>query len=335
LASTTINDIAKLAGVSIATVSYVINNSRRVSPEIADRVQKVIDELDYRPDETARSLRNKRTCTIGLIIPDNANPFFAEIAKGVEDAGYKSGYSVLLCNSNSMIEREIEYLKLLLAKRVDGIVLASTSHNCEHINKMKGLDVPVQLFYRNWKLKNSDIYEIDNEFVGYKATQYLLDLGHRKIAHIKAKSYQSASGKREVGYIKALQEFGINPNQKLMPRGDNLISGGERCGYELISRNEDFTAVFAANDAMAIGVMRAFRDSGISVPDDVSIIGVDDIILASYSEPPLTTISQPKYEAGIMAAENLIDRMEGKYNGSTRHINLKTQLVVRNSTKSI
>jgi LacI family transcriptional regulator len=328
----TIKDIAKRAGVSIATVSYVVNNSRVVSPEVRGRVEKAINELGYHPDINARSIKTQRTSTIGLIIPDNANPFFAEIAKGVEDAGFEAGYSVILCNSNSMEARELAYINLLLSKRVDGVVFGATSKGVEHARLLVEQSIPTAIFYREVEDLNIDSFRIDNIEAGYKATQHLIDLGHRKIACIQPRSPITPSSGRVLGFRKALLEAGIEVDEELMPVGDNLISGGGDAVMRLLQTKKCFTAIYSTNDAMAIGAMRAARDAGYQIPEDISIVGTDDILLARYSEPPLTTIAQPKQEAGSMAVKLLIERIEKRYKDGPREFILPIELIVRKST---
>ncbi len=328
----TIKDIAKRAGVSIATVSYVVNNSRWVSPELRERVQSAINELGYYPDVNARSIKTQRTSTIGLIIPDNANHFFAEIAKGVEDAGFEAGYSVILCNSNSMVEREIAYINLLLSKRVDGVVFGATSKGVEHARRLVEQSIPTVIFYREVENLNIDSIRIDNVDAGFKATQHLIDLGHRKIACIQPRSPITPSAGRVLGFRKALLEAGLEADEDLMPVGDNLINGGGDAVMRLLQTKKCFTAIYSTNDAMAIGAMRAARDAGYRIPEDISIVGTDDILLARYSEPPLTTVAQPKQEAGVMAVKFLIERIEKRHEDCPREFTLPTELIIRKST---
>jgi LacI family transcriptional regulator len=332
MARVTIKDIAKHAGVSTATVSYVINQSRYVSPELTERVTAAIEQLGYYPDDNARSLRSKRTSMIGLIVPDNANPFFAEVAKGVEDAGFEAGYTVILCNSNAMLERELAYLDVLQSRRVDGIIVLSTSSEVDHLRPVVERGVPTIVFYREVSDMDVDALMLDNQAAGYLATQHLIDLGHRDIACIKPLSPTNPSARRVAGYQQAMEDNDLVWHPALMPQGNNLISGGAEATDELLASGRPFTAIFACNDAMAIGAMRSLRDSGYRIPDDVSIVGFDDIILATYTNPPLTTIASPKQEAGRFAVERLLERIEEKHDGGLRTFTLDTELIVRGST---
>ena len=328
----TIKDVALAAGVSTATVSYVLNQSRFVSPELTERVRSAVSEIGYRPDGNARSLRSKRTGMIGLIVPDNANPFFAEIAKGVEDAGFEAGFGVILCNSNASLSRENEHIDLLLSRRVDGIIVAPTTAGLEHLDAILQRSVPLAVFYREPGVRDVDTFRNDNTRAGYMATRHLLELGHRQIACLLPNSPETPSGQRVQGYRKALAEWGLEPDPRLMLQGDNRIAGGDRAAQELMVHKAPFTAVFSSNDAMAIGALRALRSAGYQVPRDVSVAGIDDIILASYSEPPLTTVGQPKQQAGQLAAERLIERIEGRHTQGPRDFLLDLELIVRQST---
>jgi len=327
----TIKDIARQADVSVATVSYVVNKSRWVSPELTERVLKAIDQLGYSPNAVARSLRQKHTKMIGLIVPDSSNPFFAEIAKGVEDAGFEAGYSVILCNSNASLDRELVYLDLLQSKRVEGIIFIATSTQVEHVRMIVKSGIPVVIFYRELPGVDVDNFRIDNFRAGYLGTRHLIEMGHSNIACIQPASPETPSGQRVEGFQHAMQEAGIPCQKKLMPRGDNRVSGGKTAAQELAQSGLPFSAIFSTNDAMAIGAMRALREFGYLIPQNVSIVGVDDIILASYSEPPLTTVAQPKYDAGCQAVSFLIERIEGGYDQGPRNVLLDTQLIQRSS----
>lgn len=330
----TIKDIAELAGVSIATVSYVINGSRPVSAELAERVEQAIDELEYYPNEVARSLRGQRTSTVGLIVPDSANPFFAEIAKGVEDAGFEAGYTVVLCNSNLTLDRELAYLETLLSKQVDGVIIHPTTTRLEQVNLLIKNQIPVAILSRDAGDMDVDTFRIDNRQAGHDATEHLIDLGHQSIACIKPLSGTNPSAQRVDGYLEALANASIPMNAELLVQGDNTIQGGELATEQLINSNVPFTGIFACNDAMAIGAMRALREAGCSVPDDISVIGFDDIQLASYIQPALTTISNPKYELGSMAIRKLLDRIEGSLDPGPRSFPLDTKLIRRSTTEA-
>jgi LacI family transcriptional regulator len=310
-----------------------LNNKPDVAEETRKRIDDVIRRLDYRPSDLARGLRTRNTRTIAVLVPDSANPFFAEIAKGVENAGFEAGYTVFLCNSAKMLERELEYIDLLRSKGVDGIIFITTTTEIDHIRPVVENGVPVALFYRDPGKLNVDSFKIDNLRAGYLATQHLIALGHRTIACIRPSgSPETPSSQRVEGYKQALEESSLTWSASLMPQGDNLFSGGEGAARQLLDSGERFSAIFASNDAMAIGAMRALRERGYRIPEDVSVVGIDDILLASYCEPPLTTVTQLKQEAGAIAVQNLIERIEGRYKGEARETYLDIELIVRRST---
>jgi LacI family transcriptional regulator len=290
-----------------------------------------VAELGYAPNAVAQSLRRARTRSIGLLVPDNANPFFAELAKGVEDEAFDRGYSVLLCNSNSSQDREARYLQLLLAKRVDGVLLSPTTASLSQLGPFLAQQIPIVTFYRDPGQLPVDALRVDNARMGYLATSHLIELGHRRIAFIEPVSTHSASSQRVAGYRQALADAGIDADPSLVARGDNRFEGGAMAAGELLASGASFTAVVAANDATALGAMGALQQAGVRIPADVSIVGIDDIRLASFSTPPLTTVHQPKYEAGRQALGFLVERIEGS-EAPPRRIALPSHLVSRAST---
>ena len=328
----TIKDIARMAGVSTATVSYVLNGTRPVSPERHQRVTAAIRELQYRPNAVAQSLRRKQTRTIGLIVPDNSNPFFAEVAKGVEDAGYEAGVSVILCNSDSSFDRELRYMELLHNKRVDGVIFIATTAKADHVRGLTAAGVPLVTFYRQVPDLNVDTLVVDNLGGGYLATRHLIELGHTAIACVAPASSESPSALRVSGFRQAMAEAGLAVDEALIFRGDNRFSGGKDGAEHLLQTGKPMTAIFAGNDVMAIGVMRTLHLQGLSVPGQVSVVGFDGISLGAYVTPALTSIVQPRYEAGQKAFQLLLERMRDGYSGQPRAITLETRLEVRDSS---
>jgi LacI family transcriptional regulator len=328
----TIKDIASRAGVSTATVSYVINGTRFVSPELRDRVMSAVVELDYRPNAVAQSLRQKRTRTIGLIVPDNSNPFFAEVAKGVEDAGYEAGVSVMLCNSDGTFDRELRYLNLLRDKQVEGVVLIATTPGVDHLAGIVERRIPAVVFYRKAARFDVDTLLVDNFGGGHLATRHLIELGHVRIACVAPASVDSPSSLRVSGYRRAMEDAGLEIDEDLIFHGDNRFVGGRDGAEHLLATGKPFSALFAGNDVMALGAMRTFQQRGLSVPDDISVVGFDGIALGDFVTPSLTTILQPRYEAGRTAFRLLLERIVEGYAGPPREIELETRLVVREST---
>ncbi len=328
----TMKDVAERAGVSVATVSHVINKTRFVSDPLRQRVERAMEELDYQPDAVARSLRRRETHTIGLIVPDNSNPFFAEVARGIEDRGFELGYSLILCNSDSRLEKELAYLDVLTSKRVDGIVFIGVTAKSQHVESLVNSGTPVVIVDRKMPSVLADAVLVDNFHGGYEATRHLLDLGHRRIGCITGPSDLTPSADRVAGYRTALEEFGVGPDDDLLVKGDYYALSGERAVWRFLELDRPPTAIFACNDLMAIAAMKALADNGLRVPQDVAVVGFDDIALASYVNPPLTTVIQPKHEMGTTAMEVLHKRIKGEGVETRQEILLECQLVVREST---
>jgi LacI family transcriptional regulator len=328
----TMNDVARAADVSIATVSHVINGTRFVSPERVERVHAAMSELEYTPDATARSLRVGRTETIGLIIPDNSNPFFAELAHRIEEAGFNEGYTTILANANERADRERRYVSTLISKRVDGLILAPSRTDDGKLTPiLRNAGIPVVVIDR--ELPYADIVLYDSVGGSYAATQYLLELGHTRIGCITGPSDVVPAAQRVVGFRRALADAGMDPDAAPVVEADFHFAGGREATAQLLSSGaQHLTAVFATNDLMAAGALRELATRGLSVPGDISVIGFDDAPLAEMVSPPLTTIRQPMEDMANTAVTLLLDRVRGA-NGSepARHV-LPTSLVVRDST---
>ena len=328
----TIKDVARLAGVSITTVSHVINETRYVSDELRGRVLAAMQELNYRPNVLARSLRRGETRTIGLVVPDNSNPFFAEVARIVEDVGFEKGYSVILCNSDGSLEKEAAYISVLIAKQVDGVIFIAAGSKHEHLHELTAQGIPVVVADRDIPQSLADVVLVDNEKGGYEATRYLLSLGHRRIACIAGPSDLTPSADRVCGYRRAQEEAGISIEEGWIVPGDFRYQGGEAAAARLLRLGEPPSAIFACNDVMAIGALRTLQNAGLQVPGDVSIIGFDDIPLASAVSPALTTVAQPTAELSTLAARCLISRIQNDRDDEPRQRSvLETRLVVRDS----
>ncbi|MGC8787258.1 MAG: LacI family DNA-binding transcriptional regulator [Anaerolineae bacterium] len=327
----TMKDIAEAAGVSVATVSHVINETRYVSDELRARVLKAMEELNYHPNILARSLRLGKTHTIALIVPDNSNPFFAEIARVAEMIGFENDYSVILCNSNKSVEREAAYLEVLIAKKVDGIIFIAAGSNQEHLQELAREGIPVVVADRDVPQTLADVVLVNHEQGAYDATNYLISLGHRRIACIAGPSPLTPSGDRVRGYKRALAEAGIPFDERLVVPCTESYLSGETAMEKLLDLDRPPTAVFAYNDMIAIGVLRALANAGLRVPGDISIVGFDDIFLASALVPSLTTVAQPIVELATLATELLISRIRGNNTQPGQRIMLETKLVVRES----
>jgi LacI family transcriptional regulator len=328
---TTIREVAQRAGVSYATVSHVINKTRFVSDETRSRVLSAMSELNYRPNTLARSLRIGETKTIGLILPDSANPFFAEIARSIEDRAFRLGYSVILCNTERDTNRETLYVDVLSKRQVDGIIFVATGDQADSLNFLINQDMPVVLIDRDLANIEVDAVLTDNQRGGYLATRHLIQRGHRRIACIAGPSHITPSAERVTGYLQALAEAGIPYDEALVVDGDYHPASGQQVTAALLAMDFPPTAIFALNDLMAIGALRAATEAGLRVPEDLAVIGYDDIEFACFTNPPLSTIAQPKDEVGSQATEILVKRISEK-DGEKHRLVLPPRLIIRGST---
>jgi len=327
----TIKDVAKYAGVSVATVSHVVNNTRFVSEETRKKVQTAMQELSYQPNAVARSLRRKESKIIGLVLPDNTNPYFAEIAWSIEYASRNQGYSVILCNSDGDIHKESTYINVLIEKQVDGIILVAAGDSTANFLKLQERHLPTVMVDRNTPSVNTDSVQIDNAIYGEVATAHLIKQGHKKIACITGPREVTPSFDRVDGYKKALKLANIPVREDYIVKGDFKPHGGYLAACRLLDVADPPTAIFACNDLMAYGVIHAATERKIHVPEHLSIVGFDDIYLSTYSNPPLTTIKQPRLEMGDEAVNALVLRMKNPERPA-RSILLNAELVVRSST---
>lgn len=329
-----IREVAQKAKVSVTTVSHVVNQTRFVAPETENRVRQAMLDLNYRPNILARSLRRGETRTIGLILPDSANPFFAESARLLEEAAYNQAYSLILCNTNGDLEKENRYTEVLYNKQVDGIIFMATGDDTHSLQELIDQQFPVVVVDRMLDHIEVDAVITDNYQSGYLAARHLLEYGHRRIGIIRGPSNITPSAQRVSGFCQAMKEAWVKADAELEVSGDFHPDSGYRAANKLLQHSPHPTAIFACNDLMAIGAMKAIREAGLSVPADVSIIGHDDIDMSSYSQPALTTISQPIEELSGTAIKLLLERIE-QPGLMPRRIVLPNRLVIRESTRRI
>jgi len=338
-----IKDVADLAGVSITTVSHVINKTRFVSDELIERVNKAMEVLDYHPNTLARSLRSGQTKTIGLVIPDISNQFFAEVSRKIEDKGFEYGYSVFLCNTDDDSSKEKSYIDVLLANQVDGIVFISAGEVSNNLKKVLDSDVPIVIADRDIEEIQSDIVLLDNFHGGYEATKYLIGLGHKRIGCITGPSPVTPSALRLQGFKTAMHESGLKFDPLLITQGDFRYQSGEVAMLDLLSNPQRPTAVFVFNDMMALGAIRAVYNRGLKVPDDLSLIGFDDIPLSRALYPTLTTMAQPILEMANLVVDLLIEKIrmherqawKQKETPRYQRILMKAKLIERESCRTI
>lgn len=323
------HDIARHASVSVGTVSHVINGTTPVRDEIKRRVQEAIEKLGYHPNHLSRALRTQQSKLIGMVIPDITNPFFPSVVRGVEDVAYKSSYRILLCNADNNIDKEREYLNDLRSFMPAGIILIpSDDHNLDWTG-----DVPVVCIDRKppgWK---HDSVTVENFEGGFSAGKHFASLKHEVIGIIRGPSNVVSSNERVRGFVDALRRSRITISPEYIQEGYFSQESGYTCAMRLLRLVPRPTAIFACSDLMAIGALAAVKACKIECPKDVSIIGYDGLSLTDYTEPPLTSISQPSYQLGYAAARLLLDRINGDQS-APRNIVLKTQLKLQDSVQS-
>ncbi|MCD4760568.1 LacI family transcriptional regulator [bacterium] len=307
----TINDVAKQAGVSTATVSRIINGQTGYTAETRKKVVNIIQEMGYVPNAIARGLVNKRTKTIGVLLPSLSSRLSAALLKGIESSAHQLDYSVIICDTESDGKRTVEYLGVLSEKQVDGIIITSEWLKDVYEEAIEAMKIPVVLVLTSSSHLQLPYIKVDDYQASYQATEYLIENGHKKIGMISgAKKDKLAGLPRIEGYKQALSDNRLSVSESHIAYGDFAYKSGVRCMEELLERSPDITAVFAASDEMAVGALSCAYKKGIKVPDDLSIIGYDDTQDAEMAIPPLTTVHQPIYEMGEMAVKKLLNKKE-------------------------
>lgn len=328
---TTIYDIAKQVGVSPATVSRVINQSGYVSAKTRQRILEVLKAHNYYPNELARSLISKQSNTIALVVSDVTNPFFTTLARGVEDVAIKNGFSVVLCNTDENPEKESLYLELVLKKRMDGVILAPAGKFDQKLKLLGERKIPLVLVDRKLKRLKADVVCSDNVKGARLAVNHLVKLGHKRIAMITGPLHVTTSSERLEGYRAALQEHGVEIEERLIKEGRYNRESGYKLTEELLSLDSPPTAILAANNFLAIGAILALRARGLRVPEDMALISFDDVEVTSLIYPFMTAVVQSSYTMGTIAAQMLLERIEGKVSSESREVVLNVDLVVRQS----
>jgi LacI family transcriptional regulator len=327
----TMRQIAARAHVSVGTVSHVINNTAGVREPVRRRVLEAIERLGYQPSLLARGLRRNQTTIIGVIIPDISNPFFPLVVRGVEDIAYQNSYRLMLCNADNDAQKEQVYFDELRAYRMAGLIVIPSANSRLVAAAGTAGELPVICLDRcpeGWK---GDSITVDNAEGAYQATRYLLGLGHRGIAAIAGQLHVTSAVERLKGFKRALRESGITIAPEYIQEGRfDRLSGYEK-SLMLLQFSPRPTAIFAANDLVALGVLAAMRELGLRCPEDVSLAGFDDLEIASFTNPALTTVAQPAYQMGARAAALLFERLRGE-NLPAQHIVMNTSLKVRDST---
>ena len=333
----TISDVAKRAGVSAMTVSRVVNGTGYTSTETRARVEAAIEELGYVPNALARQLRSKRTKTIALVVSDISNPFFTTIARGVEDFFVGHGFSVMYCNTDEDETEEEQYLLMLIERQVDGILLVPARSSGDPFRFLESHHMPVVVIDRRIEAANVDSVRCDSEAGAYALARHLVDLGHRRIAVLTGRRNVSTSVDRVAGCRRALEEDGLELPDDLVHWGgfqfgkSNQADGHRMATEMLAAPGERPTAVFCANNFIGFGAIRALREAGLRVPDDISVVAFDDLPEEWISEPFLTVAAQPAYEIGRRAATLLLDHIKGDHEPKGESIVLPFELRIRRS----
>ena len=326
----TIQDVACEAGVSRQTVSRAINDRDGINPKTRARILAIVERMGYRPSSIARGLVTQRTRTLGLVIPDVANPFFSEVARGTEHTAYTEGYTVFLCNTDENSQRELAILNLLEEQRVDGIVLCSSRLDEDTLRRM--LARPPTVVLVNRQLEGTDVGTVmlEDKRGGQMLTRHLIATGHRAIGFLAGPPASTSGGQRAEGYFAALAEAGLSHDPGWIQPCAPTVQGGYTAAHALLTHHPELTALFCYNDLVAVGTLQACADLGRSVPDDLSVVGFDDIPLAALVTPPLTTCRVPRYDVGARAMRLLLDHINGDTDeGKT--IFLRPELVIRAS----
>ena len=316
----TIKDVARAAGVSVATVSAVANGTKYVSEPLARRVRHAIDATGYQPHGVARSLKNGTTQTLGLIVTDITNPFFTAVARSVEDAAHLAGYAVVLCNSDEDVEKERVYLQLMRRRRVDGLIWAPAGDIASYKDFRASQRAPTILLDRQIAGMPMDAVVVDNVRATREAIEHLIGLGHRRIALITGLPHLSTSRERLQGYREAMAAHALKPSPLLVVQGNFRSENAHDAALGLLGMDPRPTAVFASNNLMAIGLLRAIRELGLRCPEDISVAAFDDFEEASLFTPGLTTIAQPTTAIGAKAVEIALKRIGQREDGHSPEV---------------
>lgn len=321
----TIKDVAKRAGVATSTVSYVLNNNKKLKPETVERVLAAVEELGYRPNLIARSLKTRKTATIGIIVPDIANAFFTEIIRGIEDISEKNDHSVILCNTYEDMDKEEKYLNILLNRDIDGLIFVGTGKNPRILSNIR--NVPIVVVDRRIGDSFPSVM-VNNEKGGYLAASHLLKRKKEEILLLSGPLAINTYFERLNGYLKAVKEAGMHRNELLIYECEVSYDGGQKTMEDILNHSIHFGSIFAANDLIALGAYNTLMNNGIRIPADLPLVGFDDIPTAHIITPGLTTVRQPTYRIGSKAAEILFRHVNGE-SKEIEHLVLEPELVVR------
>lgn len=329
----TIQDVAKHAGVSISTVSRVLNGTARVNPEVVIRVRTAIEALNYQPSRAARALRSNQSSIIGLLITDIQNPFFTALVRGVEDIAQRNGYSLILCNSDENPIKEQQYIEVLCSQRVAGAIVVPTREQAHSLQPFRELNIPVVAVDRRVRDPEIDTVLVDNPRGAFQAVKHLVENGYRRIGLITGPQMTTTGRERLQGYRQALVEANIPLDANLERQGPFNVASGLQHAGELLDLEEPIDALFVANNLLTIGALEAINMRNLRIPEDIAIVAFDDIPWASLGSVSLSTVTQPVYELGSTAALRLFQRMQKRASLTRQEIVLAPELHIRNSSQ--
>lgn len=327
----TIKQVADLAGVSTATVSRVLDDSSGVSQDLIDRVRDAVRTLDYHPNRAARNLRKRVTQTVGVVISDIQNPFFTSVVRGIEKVLVEANFVLLLCNSDEDPKREKIHLATLKSEGVAGIILATTRSDAESYQQLLNNRTSLVGIDRTPEQLSMDVVSVTNTRGAFNAVSHLADLGHRRIGLISGPRQLSTARERFEGYEEAVRSRNLTQSDDLIQFGDFRQTGGYRLMQDLLDLPQPPTAVLVANNLMTLGALQAIHERNLIIPDQIAVVGFDDMPWATSLQPPLTAVAQPTYELGMTAAQLLLDRLR-EPDRPFRHVVLETQLMIRASS---
>jgi len=331
---TSIIDVAKLAGVSISTVSRVMNDHPNVSEKKREVVMKAITELNYVPNALAQGLVKKKTNSVAILISDITNIFYAYLVKSIEEVLNTEGYHILIGNTEWDNNKEKEYIQYMLQKQVDGFILISSTLEQDYLNNLTNNDIPIVMLDRERKVDKIDYIRVDDYYGGYTAGQHLIKCGYEYIIHLAGPPGLASAEDRKQGILKSIKDIGLHEENYMIVQGSYREESGIRIMTDLLTHinKKESCGIFAANDAMALGVLKILNDKGIDCPGKVGLVGFDDISFAQYTNPSLTTVNRPITKIGNTAAKIILQRIENK-NYPYQDIQLDVKLVKRGSTR--
>jgi DNA-binding LacI/PurR family transcriptional regulator len=327
-----ITDIARITGFAKSTVSAALNNKPGVNPETRDKILKTAEQMNYIPNELARGLSSKTSATIGVIVRDITNPFYARMCRAIEQIAYNYGFTIIISNTDGIPDKELNAIRLMIGKMVSGIIVDISGNDLDLFFELRKSNIPYVLFGACQSNVDADCIEADDYKGALRAVEYLVSCGHEKIGFIHGGNDSIYSQRRLNGIKDAFLKFHIQFDDKFILHKAKKMEDGYEMGKRLIGMKDRPTAIIAYNDLVAIGLIKSFEEEGLIVPDFMSIIGFDDIELMTF---PLTTVRIPEYDMGVEAAELLISRISGKNTGKFQKIILDTELIIRKSVKSL